>query len=259
MRAGPAIRTLVVTGLLLTFLTLPLRVVSAMRSGVVRRRTIRRVVHRHGHRRIVRRRVTEVRPRARVRLGGRRQIAGSLTNRDGQGIPGAEVQVLATVPGQPEQLVGVLHTDQAGDFTYTAAGSASRMLRFVYAGSPVIIPAASRVELTVPAVSTLRVSRHRVLNGHSVTFSGQVRTLPVPAGGKLVQVEVRVSASGRPSARFAPTRPGVGACATGLSAPGACSATASAWSFRARLVSIWRRRSSRFAYGSGAMMALEGR
>ena len=137
--------------------------------------------------------MTELRPRGRVRLGGRRQIAGSLTNRDGQGIRGAEVQVLATVPGQAEQLVGVVRTDQAGNFAYTAAGSTSRMLRFVYAGSPVIMPAESRVELTVPAVSTLRVSRHRVLNGQSVMFGGQVRSLPVPAAGKLVQVEVRVS------------------------------------------------------------------
>jgi hypothetical protein len=172
---------------------LPLRVVSGMRAGVVGHRTVRRVVRRHGHRRTERRRVTELRPRAQIRLGGHRQVAGSLTNRDGQGIPGAEVQVLATVPGQAEQLVGVVHTDQAGDFAYTAAGSTSRTLRFAYSGSPVIRPTESQVELTVPAVSTLRVNRHRLLNGQSVTFSGQVRSMPVPATGKLVQMEVRVS------------------------------------------------------------------
>jgi hypothetical protein len=172
---------------------LPLRVVAGMRAGVVGHRMVRQVVRRHGHRHTVRRRVTELRPRARIGLGGHRQVAGSLTNRDGQGIAGAEVQVLATVPGQAEQLVGVVRTDQAGNFAYTAAGSTSRTLRFVYVGSPVVRPAESRIELTVPAVSTLRVNRHRVLNGQSVTFSGQVRSVPVPATGKLVQVEVRVS------------------------------------------------------------------
>ena len=39
----------------------------------------------------------------------------------------------------------------------------------------------------------LDFSRHRVLNGQRVTFTGQVRSLPTPAGGKLVQLQVRLS------------------------------------------------------------------
>jgi hypothetical protein len=69
----------------------------------------------------------------------------------------------------------------------------SRTLRFVYPGTPLILPAQSSVDLVVPAVSTLRVSRHRVLNGETVTFSGRVRSLPIPPGGKLVQLEVLLS------------------------------------------------------------------
>ena len=42
-------------------------------------------------------------------------------------------------------------------------------------------------------MSSLRVSRRRVLNGHAVTFSGRVRTLPVPAGGKLIELQVFLS------------------------------------------------------------------
>ena len=56
-----------------------------------------------------------------------------------------------------------------------------------------MLPAASEVRLLVPATSTLQVSRRHVLNGQAVTFSGHLRTLPVPPGGKLVQLEVWLS------------------------------------------------------------------
>jgi hypothetical protein len=173
--------------------TLPLRIAAGMQAGVARTRIVKRIVRRQGKRRTIRRRVTELKPRGVLRLGAQRQISGRLANRDGQGIAGAEVQVLASTGGAPEQLVGVVHTDASGAYTYTAAGSTSRTLRFVYAGSPIILPAQSTVSLVVPAVSTLRVSRRRVLNGQDVMFSGQVRSQPIPVGGKLIQLEVQLS------------------------------------------------------------------
>ena len=123
---------------------LPLRIPSAMRVGVVRHRVVHRVVRRHGKRHRVRRRVTVLRSTGQVRLGGRVTISGRLTNRDGQGVAGAEVQVLAASPIAPEQLVGVVHTGADGSYSYTAAGSTSRSLRFVYAGSPLTLPAEGR-------------------------------------------------------------------------------------------------------------------
>jgi hypothetical protein len=57
----------------------------------------------------------------------------------------------------------------------------------------VILPAQSEVRLQVPAESSLHVSRRHVLNGRAVTFSGQARTLPVPAGGKLAELQVLLS------------------------------------------------------------------
>jgi hypothetical protein len=173
--------------------TLPLRIQSALQTGVVRTRVVTRHVRRHGKRRTIRKHVTELKPSGVVRLGRQRQISGRLTNRDGQGIAGADIQVFASVEGGPEQLVGDVHTDISGAYSYVAAGSASRTLRFAYAGSPVILPAQSSVRIVVPAVSTLRVNRRRVLNGQQVTFSGQVRSAPIPAGGKLVQLEVLLS------------------------------------------------------------------
>ena len=86
--------------------------------------------------------MTVLRRTGQVRLGGRVTISGRLTNRDGQGVAGAEVQVLAASPIAPEQLVGVVHTGADGSYSYTAAGSTSRSLRFVYAGST--LPAEGR-------------------------------------------------------------------------------------------------------------------
>lgn len=173
--------------------TLPLRIPSVMRAGVARQRVVKRVVRRGKKRRTIQRRVTVLEPNGTVRLGRRTQIAGQLTNRDGQGVAGAEVQVLASSVGGPEQLVGVLSTDPAGNYAYTATGSTSRTLRFAYSGSSLILPVQSVVNLVVPAESSLQVSRRRVLNGQTVRFTGRVRSLPIPVGGKLIQLEVLLS------------------------------------------------------------------
>ena len=135
--------------------TLPLRIPSAMQAGVVQhRRRARASCAGTASATRVRRRVTVLKPqRASCVSGARRRSAGGSTNRDGQGIAGAEVQVLAASAIAPEQLVGVVHTDATGSYSYTAAGSTSRSLRFAYAGSPLILPAESTVRLIVPAVS----------------------------------------------------------------------------------------------------------
>ena len=174
-------------------LTLPLRIVSEMRAGVPHTRVVRRTVRRGGKRRPVRRRETVLKRSAGVRFGQRVTIAGQLANRDGQGVPGADVQVFSRSLTSPEQLVAVIQTDAQGRYRYTATGTMSRTLRFAYAGSPLILPAQAEVNLRVPAASSLRVSRRRVLNGQAVTFGGRVKSLPTPPGGKLVELQVRLS------------------------------------------------------------------
>lgn len=173
--------------------TLPLRIATALQAGIEGRRTVRRVVSLRGKRRTIKRRVNVLRPTAGVVFGRTVQVRGRLTNRDGEGIAGAEVQVLSRSDATAEQLVSALRTDDAGAYTYAAAGSASRVLRFAYAGSPIALPAQAEVRLRVPATSTLNVNRPRVFNGQSVRFSGLVRTLPVPARGKLVELQVQLS------------------------------------------------------------------
>jgi len=174
-------------------LNLPLRIVSTMRAGFERRRTVRRVVRRNGKRRVIRRRARVLDPAAKVRSGGRAVVAGRLVNADGQGIAGAEIRVLSSSAVSPEQLVAVMSTDAAGRYRYRAAGSTNRTLRFVYAGSPLILPAARALTMTVPALTTMRVDRKRVLNGQAVTFRGRLQTQPAPPKGKLLELQVRLS------------------------------------------------------------------
>jgi len=55
----------------------------------------------------------------------------------------------------------------------------------------VILPAQSEISMTVPANTALRLNRRRLRNGQTVVFSGPVRTGPLPAVGKLVEMQVR--------------------------------------------------------------------
>lgn len=172
---------------------LPLRASTVLQAGVVKTRTVRRRVRRHGRRRVTRDRVDILRPSARVRFGGQTPVQGRLENAAGQPIAGAEIQVFSRSSVTPEQLVGVVGTDAQGRYSYMAPADASRTLRFVYNGSAVTLPAQREVTLFVRAASTIRVNRRRLVNGQAVRFGGQVRSLPTPPAGKLVELQVVLS------------------------------------------------------------------
>ena len=174
-------------------LTLPLRIVATMRAGFEGTRTVWKTIHRHGKRMRVRRKVVVLKPIVRVPLRGRARVAGRLTNSDGHGLAGQEVRVYSASPTSAEQLAAVLHTDGEGRYRYAAAGSTNRTLRFVSPGTALVLPAQALVKMRVPGRTSLRVTRKRVLNGQAVTFMGRLRTLPAPAGGKLVELQVRLS------------------------------------------------------------------
>lgn len=176
-------------------LNLPLRVGSTMEAGVVKTKIVRVRARSHKGRRGKkrdggRRRVTMLKPSASVGYGGHVTVAGRLTNLDGQPLPGQQVQVVG--PGaNGDQVLATLTTDQAGSFSYRASGSASRTLRFVYAGTTTMLPTEQRVTLEVHAAGTFRPSRRRLVNGGRLTLRGRVDSTPIPAGGKLVEVQVR--------------------------------------------------------------------
>jgi hypothetical protein len=173
--------------------TLPLRVPTVLQAGVRTERTVRRSIRRGGKRRTVRRRVVELQPRAEVRHGERIVIAGKLENRDGQPVSGAEIQVYSGSPTDRGHLIGAVRTDTAGGFTYQALADATRTLRFVYAGAQVMLPSEAEVGLLTSAGSTLRAKPRRLKNGQSVKFLGQLRSLPAPPAGKLIELQVVLS------------------------------------------------------------------
>ncbi|MBD0280998.1 MAG: hypothetical protein ICV69_02205 [Thermoleophilaceae bacterium] len=172
--------------------TLPVRIPTALRAGVARRRTERRVIGRRGNRREVRREVVTLEPSARVALGDQVRIGGRLESSDRQPIAGAEVLVLRRGVGA-EQLAQVLTTDAQGAYAYTAQANASHTLRFVFQGTPLMLPAESEVVLSVPATSTIEAQPRRLRNGGMVRFGGRVGSLPTPPAGKLVELQVVLS------------------------------------------------------------------
>jgi hypothetical protein len=168
--------------------TLPLRIPTSVTAGVLARRTIRsRDGRRARHRRGV------LVPRARVPFGRAVRIAGRVTTRDRRPLPGAEVRVLSRNSTAPEQVLAVLRTNQRGRYTYVVRASATSVLRVLYAGTATTLPSQREVALLVPAASTIASRPRRVRNGQAVSFAGSLRSLPLPAAGKLVELQVVLS------------------------------------------------------------------
>jgi hypothetical protein len=167
----------------------PMAITLPLRTGVAFRAGFERTIARRGKRRPV----VVLRPAARVGFMERARIVGRLATSDGRAISGAPVQVLSRTGTEPDQLVDTLTTDADGRFRSVATGTNSRTLRLVYGGSSLTLPTQTALEMRVPAATSVRVSRRRLRNGQAVTFSGRVRGLPVPAAGKLVEVQVRFS------------------------------------------------------------------
>jgi 5-hydroxyisourate hydrolase-like protein (transthyretin family) len=174
-------------------ITLPLRLPTEMQAGAIRERTVERTIKRRGKRRRVTRRVTSFRSSTRVRFGQSVRLAGVLQSVDGQPIPNAEVGVLARSGNTPEEFVATLRTDDRGRYAYEAVATSSRVFRFVYSGTSLTLPSQREVVVLVRAASSIRARPKRLLNGETVTFTGHVRSLPVPAAGKLVELQVVLS------------------------------------------------------------------
>jgi hypothetical protein len=161
--------------------TLPLRLETRVLAGVVR---VRRGPGR--------KRTRVLRPVARVPFGRRAELAGKLTSEDGAPLAGADVAVLQLSDGPPGDWTPVasLKTSPRGAFAYSAPPGVSRSIRFSYAGTPTIRAADREVVLAVMAATSFHVNRHRLRNGEAVTFSGRLRGASVPAGGKLLELQV---------------------------------------------------------------------
>jgi hypothetical protein len=163
--------------------TLPLRLPTRLRAGV-----LSSVRDRRGKLRQV------LRPIARTRVGRRAKLGGQLTSGDGNPIADAEVLVFeqGPEPGSSPVPVATLRSSPKGRFYYVAPPGVSRSVLFQYAGTPTIRAAEAQVPVRVAAVTSLRVSRRALRNGQTARFSGQVKGGFVPAAGKLVELQVLI-------------------------------------------------------------------
>ncbi|HEX3609954.1 MAG TPA: hypothetical protein VHU14_09865 [Solirubrobacterales bacterium] len=173
-------------------LKLPLRIASSLRAGVVRKKHVRRTVHHGGKPHKVTRTITVLKQRARVGFDHQVRFAGVLLDRAGTPLAGAAVQVYSRPHEGEEALMKTLTTGTHGHFAYAVDARASQALRFAYPGAATRLPAEAKVVLLVSGRSTFAVNRTEILNGQSVVFSGRVLGRPLPATGKLVEMQVRL-------------------------------------------------------------------
>jgi hypothetical protein len=161
-------------------LTLPLRLPTVVRAGVVTKKKTR------PHRRFLA-------PRALVGLGRQLKIAGQLKTRTGHVLQGAEVQVFERSTVSPEHPLATVRTDQKGRWAYLVRATSTSVLRVVHAGTATTLPSQSEINLLVPAVSTIGAGPRRLANGQAVSFGGILRSRPIPEAGKLVELQVVLS------------------------------------------------------------------
>jgi hypothetical protein len=122
-------------------------------------------------------------------FGRRLRITGRLTNADGQPLDGASIEALEKRLDGTTLPVGLATTNEYGGFRYLLRATRNRELTFRYGGSRRIGAATARFRLRVPATSSIRVNRSKVRNGQGVLFRGRVLTRPVPANGKLIEMQ----------------------------------------------------------------------
>jgi hypothetical protein len=127
-----------------------------------------------------------------IKFGRPVRIRGRLTASDGT--PFAETDVLVLqrqhVTGAAWTPVATLKTSRSGRFSYLARRGVSREIRFRYGGTSVVRPANRDVYLRVGARSTFHADRDSFVNGETARFTGHLRGDHIPAGGKLVELQV---------------------------------------------------------------------
>ena len=170
-------------------LRLPARIETKLVVGVARRVIRRVVVRRNGKRRVIRRAIRTFDDSVTARHGRSVRLSGFLSSSDGQPVDGATIEALDSGPDGP-RTIGLATTDSEGRFSYVAKASQEPRLWCSATedhdeSAPLTMPSPYRV----PARSSMRPSRSRLRNGQQVIFSGRVTTRPVPAHGKLLEMQ----------------------------------------------------------------------
>jgi hypothetical protein len=131
----------------------------------------------------------------RVGYGKKVTITGRLLAPNGEAITGARVTIQRKVKavGAVFTAAGSVITSATGRFTYVAPAGPSRTIRFAYRAfeNDTSFASTTDTQLLVKGAVTLRASK-RVRNHSKALFSGVVKGRPIPAGGILVDLQVRL-------------------------------------------------------------------
>ena len=127
-----------------------------------------------------------------VPFGKKALIRGSLTSSTGAPVADGTIDVITTpsATGGQARVIGAVTTNRSGAFSYTAPAGYSRKVTFRFRGLADYRRSEGNVDLLVPAAATIKSSKRQVANGQSVAFSGKLRGKPLPARGKVVDLQV---------------------------------------------------------------------
>lgn len=118
-------------------------------------------------------------------------LTGKLSDAAGNPRGNAVIEVLERVNlvGRDWIHVATVRSGANGAFTYRAKPGPARLVRFAYPGTALAQPGAKDVELRVRAAVSIRPDRRQARNGGAVTFTGRLRSGPVPENGKVLALQ----------------------------------------------------------------------
>ena len=134
-----------------------------------------------------------------LRYGTSTEARGRLLNRSGEPLADKRITVIEHF-GQGaliRERVSEVTTDAEGRWESKVPAGPSRRVEALFAGTPRYVPAATEAgRLTVNSRASFRTSAREAPEGSRVAFKGKVRHVGarIPAGGKLVELQVRVAA-----------------------------------------------------------------
>lgn len=132
-----------------------------------------------------------------VHYGTDAKAKGLLLDAAGDPLPNQEVTIVENFGAGAllRERVSQATTDEKGKWRSKIPGGPSRDVRVSYGGSGAYAPAAKGVgSFLVRSRASLKTSRETIAEGKTIVFSGRVRHFGarIPAGGKLVELQVRV-------------------------------------------------------------------
>jgi hypothetical protein len=127
-----------------------------------------------------------------VPFGSRVRLRGRLTGPGGNPVQNTQVDVWqrSALEGSEFKRLGIVITGPQGGFNFRVPAGTSRIIRFRYAGTALQRGFTRDVRVDVHATTTIGIDSRSAVNGDYVTFRGQLRGRPFPAGGKLVELQV---------------------------------------------------------------------